>query len=194
MKVCLPVLCLLLALYCRKDTKICPIFKRTLFNRFKLPEVSSSRKRMKTCENRLYIVQSKRYLTFNFCMDLMCAWLPFLAENQLYQLISFSVRTNLGLEARSRSTLSVLSRYFNMDLIKPLDDAVDKFIKHLFNNYDFSAVERKLWSLPVRMGGMVKLNIENIFWFWVLPEVIFVAWNGGWGWVFGSFGDDYIFG
>ena len=39
-------------------------------------------------------------------------------------------------------------------LLKPLDDAVDEFIKILFNNYDFSAVERKLWSLPVRMDGM----------------------------------------
>ena len=39
-------------------------------------------------------------------------------------------------------------------LLKPLDDTVDEFIKVLFNNYDFSAVERKLWSLPTRMGGM----------------------------------------
>ena len=39
-------------------------------------------------------------------------------------------------------------------LLKPLDDAVDEFIKVLFNNYDFSDVERKLWSLPVRMGGL----------------------------------------
>ena len=39
-------------------------------------------------------------------------------------------------------------------LLLPLDDAVDEFIKILFNNYEFSAVERKLWSLPVRMGGM----------------------------------------
>ena len=38
--------------------------------------------------------------------------------------------------------------------LKPLDDAVDDFIKILFNDYNFSAIERKLWSLPVRMGGM----------------------------------------
>ena len=39
-------------------------------------------------------------------------------------------------------------------LLQPLDDAVDDFIKVLFNNYDFNTTERNLWSLPVRMGGM----------------------------------------
>ena len=39
-------------------------------------------------------------------------------------------------------------------LLKPLDEAVDDFIKVLFNNYDFNTSERKLWSLPVRMGGL----------------------------------------
>ena len=39
-------------------------------------------------------------------------------------------------------------------LLRPLDEAVDDFIKVLFNDYDFNTSERKLWSLPVRMGGM----------------------------------------
>ena len=39
-------------------------------------------------------------------------------------------------------------------LLRPLDNAVDEFIKILFNNYDFNAIERKLWSLLVCMGGM----------------------------------------
>ena len=38
--------------------------------------------------------------------------------------------------------------------LEPLDHAVDEFLKVLFNNYNFNEVERKLWSLPVRMGGM----------------------------------------
>ena len=36
----------------------------------------------------------------------------------------------------------------------PLDEAIDKFISALFNSYDFNTLERKLWSLPVRKGGM----------------------------------------
>ena len=47
-------------------------------------------------------------------------------------------------------------------LLKPLDDAVDEFIKILFNDYDFSAVERKLWSLPVRMGGMGLIILSKV--------------------------------
>ena len=39
-------------------------------------------------------------------------------------------------------------------LLRPLDVAIDAFIKVLFNDYDFSSLERRLWSLPVRMGGM----------------------------------------
>ena len=39
-------------------------------------------------------------------------------------------------------------------LLHRLDHAVDQFMKVLFDNYDFNIVERKLWSLPVRMGGM----------------------------------------
>ena len=39
-------------------------------------------------------------------------------------------------------------------LLKPLDDAVDDFIKVLFNNFDFNTVEGNFWSLPLRMGGM----------------------------------------
>ena len=38
--------------------------------------------------------------------------------------------------------------------VTTLDDAVDDFIKVLFNNYDFNTTERNLWSLPVRMGGI----------------------------------------
>ena len=35
-----------------------------------------------------------------------------------------------------------------------MDEAVDCLIKAIFDNHDFSSIERKLWSLPVRMGGM----------------------------------------
>ena len=36
----------------------------------------------------------------------------------------------------------------------PLDGAINEFIKVLLDGYDFSTLERKLWSLPVRLGGM----------------------------------------
>ena len=39
-------------------------------------------------------------------------------------------------------------------LLKPIDDTVDDFIIVLFNSYEFSELEGKIWSLPVRMGGM----------------------------------------
>ena len=39
-------------------------------------------------------------------------------------------------------------------LLYALDQAVDGFIKVIFENHEFNAIERKLWSLPVRMGGM----------------------------------------
>ena len=39
-------------------------------------------------------------------------------------------------------------------LLYPLDEAINGFIKIIFDNHDFNANERKLWSLPVRMGGM----------------------------------------
>ena len=40
------------------------------------------------------------------------------------------------------------------ELLKPLDRAIDELIKIIFDNYDFNINERKLWSLPVRMGGL----------------------------------------
>ena len=39
-------------------------------------------------------------------------------------------------------------------LLKPLDDAINSFIKFLFNGYDFSETERELWSLPAKYGGL----------------------------------------
>ena len=39
-------------------------------------------------------------------------------------------------------------------LLYPLDQAIDNFIKIIFDSHDFNIIERKLWSLPVRMGGM----------------------------------------
>ena len=39
-------------------------------------------------------------------------------------------------------------------LLKRLDQAVDRLLKVLFDNYDFNDTERKLWLLPVRMGGL----------------------------------------
>ena len=35
-----------------------------------------------------------------------------------------------------------------------MDRAIDELIKIIFDNYDFNIHERKLWSLPVRMGGL----------------------------------------
>ena len=40
------------------------------------------------------------------------------------------------------------------ELLKRLDRAIDELIKIIFDNYDFNINERKLWSLPVRMGGL----------------------------------------
>ena len=40
------------------------------------------------------------------------------------------------------------------ELLYPLNEAIDNFIRILFNNYEFNTIERQLWSLPVRMGGM----------------------------------------
>ena len=39
-------------------------------------------------------------------------------------------------------------------LLYPLDQAIDGFIKVIFDNHDFNPIERQLWSLPVRMGGL----------------------------------------
>ena len=39
-------------------------------------------------------------------------------------------------------------------LLYPLDAAIDGLIESIFENYDFNPIERKLWSLPVRMGGL----------------------------------------
>ena len=51
------------------------------------------------------------------------------------------------------------------ELLYPLDAAIDCFIKAVFDDYEFSPLERKLWSLPVRMGGMglpVPSEISNV--------------------------------
>ena len=39
-------------------------------------------------------------------------------------------------------------------LLRHLDQAIDNFLKVLFDNHEFSNVERNLWSLPVRLGGL----------------------------------------
>ena len=39
-------------------------------------------------------------------------------------------------------------------LLRRLDKAVDDFLKVLFDNHEFNSVERNLWSLPVRLGGL----------------------------------------
>ena len=39
-------------------------------------------------------------------------------------------------------------------LLRLLDQAVNDFLKVLFDNHEFNSVERNLWSLPVRMGGL----------------------------------------
>ena len=40
------------------------------------------------------------------------------------------------------------------ELLKPLDDAINNFVKSLFNNYNFNETERLLLSLPPKFGGM----------------------------------------
>ena len=40
------------------------------------------------------------------------------------------------------------------DLLEPLDEAVDKFISTLFQSRDISRLERAIFSLPVRLGGL----------------------------------------
>ena len=39
-------------------------------------------------------------------------------------------------------------------LLGRLDQTIDDFLKVLFDNHEFSRVERNLWSLPVRLGGL----------------------------------------
>ena len=39
-------------------------------------------------------------------------------------------------------------------LLHSLDQTLDDFLKVLFNNHEFRNVERNLWLLPVRMGGL----------------------------------------
>ena len=39
-------------------------------------------------------------------------------------------------------------------LLKPLDDAIDTFIKVLLQGYAFNPTERVLFSLPAKYGGM----------------------------------------
>ena len=36
----------------------------------------------------------------------------------------------------------------------PLDKAIDGLIKVIFDGHDFNTTQRKLWCLPVHMGGM----------------------------------------
>ena len=48
------------------------------------------------------------------------------------------------------------------ELLLPLDEAVDRFIRVLFNNYEFNRIERNLWSLPARKGGMALLIPSQI--------------------------------
>ena len=40
------------------------------------------------------------------------------------------------------------------NLLYPLDAAIDGLIKTIFEDHDFNTTERKLWSLPVRLGGL----------------------------------------
>ena len=40
------------------------------------------------------------------------------------------------------------------NLLYPLDAAIDGLIKTIFEDHDFNSTERKLWSLPVRLGGL----------------------------------------
>lgn len=39
-------------------------------------------------------------------------------------------------------------------ILKPLDDAIDSFIRVLFQNFNFNKAQRKLFSLPAKFGGM----------------------------------------
>ena len=46
-------------------------------------------------------------------------------------------------------------------LLHPLDQAIDSLIKVIFDNHDFNSTERKLWSLPVRMGLLTPSEISD---------------------------------
>ena len=39
-------------------------------------------------------------------------------------------------------------------LLHCFDQAVDDFLKVFFDNHEYNSVERNLWSLPVRLGGL----------------------------------------
>ena len=41
-----------------------------------------------------------------------------------------------------------------LHLLKPLDDAIDTFIKMFMQGYTFNPTERVLFSLPAKSGGM----------------------------------------
>jgi len=40
------------------------------------------------------------------------------------------------------------------DLLQPLDNAIDKFISTLFQGREISSIERSIFSLPVKLGGL----------------------------------------
>ena len=44
--------------------------------------------------------------------------------------------------------------FWNFTSVKPLDDAIDTFIKVLLQEYTFNSTECVLFSLPVEYGGM----------------------------------------
>ena len=47
------------------------------------------------------------------------------------------------------------------ELLKLLDDAINNFVKSLFNNYSFNETERFLLSLPPKFGGMGIISNEE---------------------------------
>ena len=48
-------------------------------------------------------------------------------------------------------------------LLKPLDDAIDTFVKELLQGYTFNPTERALFSLPAKYGGMGLIIPSEIY-------------------------------
>ena len=63
-----------------------------------------------------------------------------------YSAFTFGFKSKFNYLMRTVSGIS--------ELLAPLDEAVDNFIRSIFQGREFSSVERKLFSLPVKLGGL----------------------------------------
>ena len=63
-----------------------------------------------------------------------------------YSAFTFGFKSKFNYLMRTVSGIS--------ELLAPLDEAVDNFIRSIFQGREFSSVERKFFSLPVKLGGL----------------------------------------